>query len=110
MARSAALLWQALLILQLPLPNMARAAALFWQALFWCGIGMVGVAAHGNAANSDILSVAAERPWYVACSGGLTMLAFFRLSACALRDPNLTANVHSAASILRARPHAPCGI
>ena len=41
----------------------------FGEALFWCGIGLAGIA-------SD-----AGRPWYVGASGGLVMLFFFRVSA-----------------------------
>ena len=43
----------------------------FGEALFWCGVGLAGVAAHADA----------PRPWYVAASGGVLMLGFFRVSA-----------------------------
>lgn len=45
------------------------AANYFGEVLFWCGIACVGYAADPS------------RPWYLAWSGAVEMLLFFRVSA-----------------------------
>lgn len=61
----------------------------FGEALFWCGMGAVAMAA------------APARPWHATWSGGLLMLAFFRVSAYLTDVRMLTTRGPEYAAVMR---------